>query len=195
MRVRTLGAAVAAVIALAGLAGCRTNVGTAATVDGHRITESDVNDYITPDASVSLQTSSGNFSEAPRSFVIRELIDDRLFRKLLSKTPGGEPTNAQLDASLGHDLAGKTPKQFAESIGLRGFTADFDQLFFRVEELNKALSNAQQSGANVNALVKALRFPVSISARYGHWDRKKFSLVGTPAAPSYLSVQPSAAAH
>lgn len=195
MRVRTLGAAVAAVIAVAGLAGCRTNVGTAATVDGHRITESDVNNYITPDASVSLQTNSGAFSEAPRSFVMRELIDDRLFRKLLSKTPGGEPTNAELDAELVRDLAGKTSKQFAESIGLRGFTADFDQLFFRVQELSKALSNAQQSGVDVNAIVKGLHFPVSISARYGHWDPKKYSLVGTPAVPSYLSVQPSAAAH
>ena len=193
MKLRTLGALVAAVLAAAGLAGCRTNVGTAAMVNGHRITESDVNDYITPDAKVSLQSSNGTFQEAPRSFVVRELIDDRLFRKLLAKLPGGAPSDAKLDAKLQTDLAGKTQRQVARTIGLRGFTDDFLVVFFRVEELGSALSTAQQNGVDINAVLKSLDFPVSVSARYGTWDPAKANFNGTPAVPPYLAIQSAAA--
>jgi hypothetical protein len=195
VRFRRLGAAAAVVLAVGSLAACRTNVGTAATVDGHRITESDVNDYITPDAGVSLQQSGGGtFTEAPRSFVVRELIEDRLFRKLLANTPGGAPSDAKLDSQVHTDLAGKTQRQVARSIGLRGFTDDFLIIFFRVEELGHALGTAQQNGANLTALAKSLNFPVSVSARYGSWNQAKLNFNGTPAVPGYLSLQSTAAA-
>jgi hypothetical protein len=184
---------VAAVLAVAGLAGCKTNVGTAAMVDGHRITESDVNDYVLPGAQpVQQQSTSGtSFTIAPRSFVVNELIYDQLGLRLITQLPQYRKfTSAQLDARLAADLAGKTPKKVAEGLGLKGYPTKLYRIVLRVQELQRLIQSAAQSGANLTSVIRHLHFPVSVNPRYGSWNKTNLAFNTTPVQPSYLSVAP-----
>jgi hypothetical protein len=193
--VRTVGAAAAAVLALAGLSGCKTNVGMAAVIDGHRVTESDVSKYLTGDAQpVTQQDSNGVTTQvSPRSFVVNTLINERLGFKLLRVIPSiSDTTEAQLDAQLQADLEGKTPAEIAEQIGLHGYTEDFAKLYLRVRELI-ILVQQQPQGVVQDAFGK-VKFPVSVSPRYGKWDTDNLVFVPGARIPGYLDVQDGAVA-
>lgn len=193
MRFRLLGAAVAVVLAVAGLAGCRANVGTAAWVDGQRISDSDVSQYLTPKAQ---PVSGQNGQLSPRSFVLAELINERLGFRILQAIPGvSSVTSSQLDAQLQRDLAGKSVKSEAESLGLHGYTIDFYKIVLRVQEIASVVSRQQQTGVNLRKIFNGLDFPVTVSARYGTWDKKNLSFDGTVPNPTYLSVQPGGPAN
>jgi hypothetical protein len=188
VRFRVLGAAAAAVLAVAGLAGCHANVGTAAWVDGQRISDSDVSQYITPQ---SQPVTGQNGSISPRSFVLAELINERLGFKILQAIPSvSSVTSQQLDAQLQKDLAGKSVKSAAEGLGLKGYTTDFYQIVLRVQEIARVVSSQQQSGADLQKIFKDIHFPVTVGPRYGTWDKKNLTLNGTIPIPNYLSVAP-----
>ena len=91
MRLRVLTAAVVAVLACAGLSACRTKVGLAATADGHRITESQVNAYVTRNAQpVQVQDASSGASTqmAPRTYAlqtVRRISDVLALRSRLAE--------------------------------------------------------------------------------------------------------------
>ena len=197
MKLRALGAVAAAVLLMTVLAGCRTNVGTAAVIDGHRVTESDVSSYITPAAQpVTVQTSSSGatIKESPRSFVVRELIYDRLFRALLAHTGSGVPTDGQLSAQLRRDLNGQSEDQAARRLGVKGYAAKFDALLLRVQVLQQLLGAQIQHGLDIAALVKKVHLPVTVKPRYGKWNPQKLSFDGSTAIPPYLTVQSGGAA-
>jgi hypothetical protein len=195
VKFRRTSAVVVAALAVSGLAGCKTNVGTAAVVDGHRITESDVNDFVLPTSQpVQQQASSGaaSFTIAPRSFVLNELIYDQLGLKLLRLIPEyAHFTSAQLDARLAADLAGETPKKAAEGLGLKGYPSRFYRIVLRVQELQKLIQSAVQAGADLTTAIRGLRFPVSVNPRYGSWDKKHLVFKTAPPVPSYLDVRPA----
>jgi hypothetical protein len=196
VRLRTLSAAIVATLAVAGLAGCRTNVGTAATVDGHRFTESQVNDYITPKAKpVALQSNSGTVQVAPRSYVLENLIDDRLLVAVLRKTPGGVPSAATVAKITSQGLDGKTAAQVAESAGVVGYSKAFAKIWVHNRVLGLVLNDYANRGVDVSAIAKKLHFPVSVSARYGAWDTKNLTLTSSAGAglPNYLTLQPTPA--
>jgi hypothetical protein len=197
VRLRTLSAAIAATLVVAGLAGCRTNVGNAATVDGHPISESQVNAYLTPQAQpVALQTSAGSTVQvAPRSYVLENLIDDRLLVALLRLTPGGIPSASNIAKITSQGLNGKSPAQVARTAKIIGFTPSFYQLWVHNRVLGLVLNDYANRGVNVSALAKKLRFPVSVSPRYGAWDAKNLSLSSGASAglPSFLELQPTPA--
>ncbi|MGI3786554.1 MAG: hypothetical protein ACRYG2_37900, partial [Janthinobacterium lividum] len=69
-----IGVAVVAVAMSAALAGCQTHVGSAATVGGQRIGESDVSNYLT--------TSAG---DKARTLVVQTLIFQKLFEQSLGR--------------------------------------------------------------------------------------------------------------
>lgn len=184
---------VAAVLALAGLAGCRTNVGTAATVDGHRISETDVQNYITPQSQpVSEQGGNGATVQiSPRSFVLAQLINERLGFKIVKQVPGLKSlTSEQLDAQLERDIGNRTATQVAEGLGLKGYTEAFYRVVLRVQELSGLLQTAQQNGADLRSIFTSLVFPVTVSPRYGQWDKTQMTLNSGTAIPSYLTVLP-----
>jgi hypothetical protein len=191
VRLRTIGAAAAAVLAIGGLAGCKTNVGTAAVIDGHRVTESDVNQYLTANAQPIAQQDGTQLS--PRSFVVTTLINQRLGFALLKVIPSiSNTTEAQLDARLQRDLEGKSPAEVADQIGLHGYTADFARLYLQVREL---IILVQQQPPNVRQdAFDKIDFDVSVSPRYGQWDNKQFSFQPGPRTPAYLDVQSASAA-
>lgn len=196
MRVRTLGAAIAAVLALTGLAGCKTNIGTAAVIDGHKISESDVSHYVTPKAQTVIQQdpqTTATTRVSPRSFVLNTLIDERLGFKLLAAIPAvSTVTEAQLDAQLQSDLAGQSPTEAAEKGGLHGFTDAFYMIYLRVKELIFVVQ--QQPQAAVQRAFSELKFPVSVSPRYGRWDASQFLFTPGVKLPSYLDIQPGGGA-
>ncbi len=183
----------AAVLAVAGLAACKTNVGTAVVIDGHRVTESDVNDYVTPAAQpVQEQSNTGSvISIPPRSFVVSELINEQLGLDLVHHVPRFEKfTSTQLDARMNATLAGKTPTAEAESLGLKGYPESFYRIVLRVRELGNLLQQQAQAGTDINKILTSLDFPVSVNPRYGSWNKKKFSFDSAPPVPSFLSVVP-----
>jgi hypothetical protein len=194
VRVRYLGAALAAVLALTGLAGCKTNIGTAAVIDGHRVTESDVSHYLTADAQPVVQQDPNTRATtrvSPRSFVVSWLINAQLYRKVMSVIPSvSNVTEAQLDSQLQDDLAGESVTHFAESHGLHGFTDAFYQVVLHTQEVIVVLQNARSNGVDVGAAFNKLNFPVSVSPRYGSWDGKQFLFTSGAALPGYLDVQP-----
>lgn len=198
MRLRTLSAAAVALLAVASLSGCRTNVGIAATVDGHRITESDVNNYVTAKSKpVAVQASSGGRLDiAPRAYVLETLIDLRLLPKLLRLLPGGAPTEGQLAQTTTRALNGSTPQKVAERAGgLHGFTKDFDEKWVRRQILGSSIAAAQQKGVDLRPIVAKLHFPVSVNPRYGDWNKTTFNLASDPGAglPGFLDLQPTPA--
>lgn len=193
MRVRYVGAAAAAVLALTGLAGCKNNIGTAAVIDGHRITESDVSHYLTVNAQPVIERdANGNtVSISPRSFVVNELINQKLYFKVIGEIPSvSKLTETQLDAQLQSDLQGKSVTQVAESLGLHGFAESFYKIVLRAQEEVLVLRSAQSNGVDVSTAIRKVDFPVTVSPRYGTWDEKSLQLTAGSRLPSYLDLQP-----
>lgn len=191
-----LGAAAVAVLAAATLSACRTNVGNAATIDGHRVSESDVGSYLTPKAqAVAEQDSSGGSLNVPaRSFVLETIIVDRLLARIVDALPGDPPTKGALAKIRQQGLAGSSESAVAKKSGVIGFTAAFNTVWVHSKILNTVLGNAQQQGGiDVRTLAAKTRFPVSVNPRYGTWDRATFSLLsGSDAGlPDFLKLQPS----
>ena len=164
---RGVAAVAAAVLAVSGLAGCRTNVGVAATVEGHRITESQVNQYLTS-KSQPLKTSSqsgASQSVPPRSFVLNILIKQRLYLALLRKTPKGVPSDGQIAAAVQQELKGRTDRQVAEGLGVKGYSDSFNRFILKFSVLGGQLDSDVQAGVDVNSIVAKLKFPVSVNPR------------------------------
>jgi hypothetical protein len=195
VRVRSLTAAVAATLAVAGLAGCRSNIGTAATVNGQRITDSTVSQYITPSAKgVTLQSSSGaSVHVAPKAFVLQTLVYTRLLQRLTKVGPGGGPTKGQLAQVQTQTLAGKSAKTFAISQGITGYTTAFDRQLVTRQTYSAVLQAYQQNNVDLQALLTKAKIKVTVSPRYGKWDSKALSLDGTTTAgvPSFVRLQPT----
>jgi hypothetical protein len=194
---KPIGASVAAILAVAGLAGCRTNVGTAATVGGHRITESRVNDYITPTGPSS---AAAGQAASPRSQVLQFLIQEQLFEKTL-KSEGIEPTTGRLAAA--HDPAASLLLQteltgsaldaaVRKGLPQGGIRAGFVKTFLRVQELEYLLIQGRHLTklSELLALIKKAKIGVSVSPRYGRWSAANLALSGKAVLPPYLSAQP-----
>lgn len=180
-------------LALGGLTACRTNVGTAAVIDGHRVTESDVNQYLTPVAQpvTEQNQTGGSVQVSPRSFVVAQLINERLGFKILGAIPSvSHLTSAQLDAQLQSQLAGKSVDQAAQTLGLHGYTTDFYKIVLRVQEIGSVLRNAQANGVDIGKAISSVTFPVSVSPRYGRWDSRQLQFDSGATVPGYLDVQP-----
>ena len=193
MRVRYVGAVAAAVLAVTGLAGCKNNIGTAAVIDGHRVTESDVSRYLTANAQPVAEPNStgGSVTVSPRSFVVAELINQKFYFKVIGAIPSvSKLTETQLDAQLHSDLQGKSVTQVAEGLGLHGFTEDFYRVVLRAQEEVLVLRSAQSNGVDVSSAIRKVDFPVTVSPRYGRWDAKNLQFDAGSRLPSYLELQP-----
>lgn len=203
MRLRILTTALAAILVAAGLAGCRSNVGVAARVGGERITESDVNGYLTPtgmDSAAAAQAGSRGIT-APRSIILQYLIQEKVFEQTLKhnniSVSAGELagshdnalglllqtqlTGAALDAAL--------DKQLPSS----GVDKSFRSVFLRVEELEYKLIRSKQlkQFSELVSLIKQAKISVWVAGRYGKWNPTQLGLDGKPVVPAYLSVQPT----
>lgn len=208
MTLRTLTAAAAVTLALGGVTGCRSNVGNAATVGGHRISESEVSSYLTPQGAapslISAAQSRGQ-AFAPRTLVLQTLVQEQVFTKTLAKN-GGVPAPGSLTGS--HDAAAQLllrsaggsalDRALASGLPERGIRASFAATYLRALELEYALISRKRlpDPAHLTALVRQARLPVSVSPRYGKWDAASLSLNASPTAalPAFVSLQPQPSA-
>lgn len=194
--VRTRIGAVGVALALtSGLAACQTNAGAAATVDGKRISESDVTNML---------TSTG--TAAGRNLVVTFLIQAKLYERMLQKK-GQLPNSAQLNGSAAGGLSllfgQQVPAEQAKASLLdptltkEGIRTKFDATILRAAELEYTFIQASKisTPTQLAAAVKAARVPVSVSPRYGRWNADTVQL-DQAATPDFLktSSAPAAAA-
>ncbi|MGH8962599.1 MAG: hypothetical protein ACRDWT_15665 [Jatrophihabitantaceae bacterium] len=199
MRFRKLAVLAVAAIAVTGLSACNTKVGAAAYVGGHRISDSNVEQYLTPKA-VPFQLSSQSGSSqtiVPRSYVLQTLILGRLFNRALADTKGGQPTESQLSAADKSLAQGATQAQQQQQYTKYGFKSSFAALDIRNTTLETIL--AQRTGATSDAKpifaeISKLKIPVNVNSRYGSWSPSTFSLTSDPSAglPSFVTIHPVA---
>ncbi|MBE7188415.1 hypothetical protein [Jatrophihabitans endophyticus] len=192
MRLKLLGAAVVAVLAAATLSACQTNVGEAAVIDGHRVSESDVSSYLTSSAQpVALSQTT---TTPARVFVLDVLILRPYLKKLISASPIGNVSERKLAAAHQEQLNGKSDKSVAAQIGVHGYSTAFDKLVVDLSillEVRSRLSSAQLAAAD-----KKVSFGVSLNPRYGSWTRKGLFIDSDASAgtPGFLKLQPTAVA-
>lgn len=190
--VRAVAVAAALVVGVSGLTACRSNVGTAATIDGHRVTESDVSGYVTG-SSEPIKSSDGSQSIAPKPFVVDVLILQRLYQKLLTASPSGAPSAGQLTTLRRQYLAGSSAKAAVERLGAKGYDSSFNSRIVEVQVLRALLGQEQQQGVDISAIARKISFPVRVSPRYGRWDAAKLQFDPGPESglPGFLTLQKS----
>jgi len=201
VRRRILTAALAATLAVAGLAGCQSNVGVAARVDGHRITESSVNNYLESsgvDKTLASQASAqGQQISAPRSQVLQTLIQEQVFRKALAEQ-GVHPSASDL-ANV-HDQAAASVMQtqltgsaldtaLDKRLPAFGIKSSFRPTLLRTQQLEYLF--LKKVGDQAQAALTKADIPVSVSPRYGAWDPKTLSLGTEAVLPSFVTPQPT----
>jgi predicted small secreted protein len=207
VRARVLGAIAVLAAAATLLTSCRTNVGVAATVNGHRISETTVNKYVTQegaDPSLAAQAKAqGQPLPTPKPFVLQILVLDNLFEHTLAAN-GGVPSDGQLAAV--HDKAAQAFLQTSaagrqvereEGTNLHriGVSTSFAPILVRAIELNYVLVEERLKSVSLGAAINKAGAKVSVSPRYGAWDAKSLSLKysDTDGVPGYLRLQPTPA--
>lgn len=190
----------AAALAVAALTGCQTNVGTAAHVDDHSISASEVEDLLDPLVGEELAASgrtAGEITFIGRNLVTTWLIREQVFEQMWDKR-GGLPTGEQVDEV--HDRAiqflfnsteveSGTAGDDAVRAALSGTGVDgaFAQTMIRAASLELVLADEidSSSEADVIKLVADEGIEVRVNPRYGVWDASTLSL-GATALPSYV---------
>jgi hypothetical protein len=193
VKLRWVAVAASTVLACAGLTACQTNVGTAATVEGHRITESDVNDYLTSKAR---PVTNNNVATSPRSFVLEILVDNEVLPRVVAKADGHEITAAELAAAKAAALQGTSEAVIEKQAAGLGFRAKLADQVVEQAAYGTLLSAAQGRGVKVDAIIKALKLKVSVNPRYGAWNAAGLSIDSgtTDGVPSVVRFPASASA-
>jgi hypothetical protein len=197
VRVRQLAAVAVAAACLAGLTACRSNVGTAATLNGHRITEKDVTRYFTPAASQVPEQDSTTGSVtciAPRTWVLRTLLSDELYTELITKAGNGQrPSAADLVAAQQQLLQGTPVSDVVKQYVSHGYQASFAPVYLHEQSLEQILRAEIQSGLDARKVLDEVGVHVSVNPRYGSWDPRNFQLGGSPTGgvPSFLTLAPN----
>jgi hypothetical protein len=202
---RALGVAAVAVLMVLGLSSCNTKVGQAAVVQGHRLSDSDLEGYLKPTAKA--YTDSNNATVIPKLYVLENWIDDELFERTV-ESRGGRVTAAELTKTRGLVLGSGSLSDVSTYYGKLGYTNRFVSLFLHeqqmivllVKRLAPNVAEAQiipalQSGrltASLLAAVRSAKLKVSVSPRYGSWNASRLSLTQTRGAglPSFIKFLP-----
>lgn len=189
--------AVLAVAAVISLSGCRVQSGAAAFVGSHRISESDVGNYLpaVPTAGAGSQL---------RTSVVGTLVAVEVFRDYLAATPGGVPSDGTLAASraqafsvVGGGQVPDDPATLTAAVVGAGLDKSFADIFARNYELEYAVislapgTSAQGTVSGPAELATELRKKgpvVRLSPRYGTWDQATLAPTGVTATslPAFL---------
>lgn len=186
-----VGTAVVALGLMATATACQSNVGAAATVDGHSIAETDVTKYVNTTG-----TTAGT-----RAFIVNYLVKQKLFERALAKkgVAVNEPELRSLEVNALQSVLGvqvTTSQQADASIatGLQtlGAKADFAPVVVRGAELEYAFIVAAKITdiGSLSKATRALNIPISVSPRYGSWDAAQLELGKVP-NPDFLTTSPS----
>lgn len=179
MKIRTLAALGALVLGCLGIAGCDSKIGTAAVINGHRISESDVSRYLGP--------SPADAGQA-RSLALEWQIREQLFRAAFAGK-GGAPSEQDLtklhdtavSGIIGQNVSGAAADKTLQGlVGQSGLKPSFADTVTRAFELELAYAkklNATQEATVLADLVKQ-RIKVSVNPRYGSWNTATFAFSG-----------------
>jgi hypothetical protein len=168
-----------AAAAVLSTSGCDTKAGTAAVVNGHKISESDLNSYLTLNAKKIGDPTTGT---PPRTFVLKTLILDEILPSLLAQTKGGAVTDDELRSASADALQGGTEADLTDIVTKQGLTAKFEPLYLRFLKYGVVLNTRVSSEAEFNDALKAANVAVSVNPRYGSWDPSTLSLKELSAA-------------
>ncbi|HEV2887113.1 MAG TPA: hypothetical protein VGX49_09410 [Jatrophihabitans sp.] len=169
-----------------GLVACDTKAGTAAVVDGHRISEKELSRYVPANAQ---PIPAGDGSSTPaKNFVLQYLVRNQVFPMLLAAA-GGSVTEAQLEAGKAEALAGGTEAELTQQITQAGLSARFEPVLLRNRELLSVVRAKLTTDKQVDDALAKIKDKVSINPRYGSWDPQSLSVLnlGKKQLPSVLS--------
>jgi len=181
--------AVLPVLALSclGLVACDSKAGTAAVVDGHRITEKELSRYV-PASAQPIPTGDGSTSTPAKNFVLQYLVRNRVFPMLLAAT-GTSMSEADLEKGKAEALGGGTEADLTRQITQAGLSARFEPVLLRNRELLNVVRAKLTTDKQVADALAKVKDKVSISPRYGSWDLNSLSVLnlGKKQLPSVLS--------
>jgi hypothetical protein len=186
VKIRSLAVLPILALGVLSLAGCDSKAGSAAVVDGKKISESDVNSYLTAKAQP-IQASDGT-SAAPKLFVLEYLVRNEVFSLLLAGN-GTPVSDSQLAAQRTTALGGSTEADLTGQITKLGLKAKFEPVVLRNRELLTIINSKLTTDAKVTAALARVKDKVTINPRYGSWDLQTVSLtdLGKKQLPSMLS--------
>lgn len=161
------------------VSGCQSNIGTAAVVDGSKISESDVNRYVDPATAEAGQA---------RNLSLQYQIREKLFTVALDRKnaiPSDQQLQAQHDLAvsnlIGQQVSGaqgdKALRDLMSQNGLKQSFADVLTHAFELELYYAKQTDAQQEQV-VEKDLAGQHIPVSVNPRYGSWDTSKFAFTG-----------------
>ena len=185
-RLRSLAVLPVLVLSCLGLVGCDSKAGTAAVVDGHRISEKELSRYIPANAK---PISAGDGSSTPaKNFVLQFLVRNEVFPLLLAAA-GAPVTDAQLEASRAQALEGITERELTEQIVSSGLSERFEPVVLRNRQLLALLRAKLTTDKQIDDALAKIKDKVSINPRYGSWDLRSLSVqnLGKKQLPSVLS--------
>jgi hypothetical protein len=155
-------------MAAIGLTACDSKTGTAAVVNGEKISESSVSDYLTANARPVPVDQNGQ-TIAPRHFVLQVLVTVEVMRKLLDET-GGQPSADQLSSAQDIAAGGASEADLRKQIVDLGLKADFVDQYLLGRELQVVYQSRGPEQDKTNELLSGLA--VSVNPRYGSWNAK-----------------------
>lgn len=169
-----------------GLAGCDSKAGTAAVVDGHRISEKELSRYVQAGAKP-IQGGDGSSTPA-KNIVLQYLVRNQVIPLLLTAA-GATVTDAELEAGKAKVLAGTTEADLTSQVTAAGLSARFEPVLVRNRELLDVLNAKLTTAKQFNDALAKVKDKVSISPRYGSWDAARLALLnlGKKQLPSVLS--------
>jgi hypothetical protein len=193
---------VLAALAVGGLTACQTHTGAAAFVGSTRISESEVNRYISPNAMATAQTdpTSGQVTtQNPKNQALGLIIAEKLFVAALKTAPGGYPSPGDLDSArtavIGELAANEA--QLTQELTAQGFTGVYETLLITVNAEYTILETRLSDDTNHSKLVAAinkLNIAIKVNPRYGTWDTASLGLSDAPVIPSFLTLEGTSAA-
>jgi hypothetical protein len=185
-RLRSLAVLPVLVLSCLGLVACDTKAGTAAVVDGHRITEKELSRYVPPNAQP-IPAAEGVTTPA-KNFALQFLVRNEVFPLLLAAA-GSPVTEAQLAQTRAAALEGTTERELTEQIVASGLSEKFQPVVLRNRQLLALLRAKLTTDQQINDALSKIENKVSISPRYGSWDLRSLSVVnlGKKQLPSVLT--------
>lgn len=156
-----------ALTAALSLSGCDTKVGTAAVVNGHKISESTLNSYLTDSTQLIGDPTSGT---PPRNFVLNLLVFNELAPEILSHTTGGPVKDKDMQEATLPALQGGTEDDLRQLIAQVGLKQSFEPVYLDYLRYRTVLRTRISTAEELDAAIKSSRIAVSINPRYGAWD-------------------------
>jgi hypothetical protein len=174
-------------LAAVGLSACDSKAGSAAVVNGNKVSDGDLNSYLSSNPQP-IQLSSGS-SVPARLFVLRALVNNLIAPRLLHAT-GGPASASDLAKIKAQLLAQTSEQQLTVEFGKLGLSSSFVQPYLAEQEVFRVLSSRLTSAAELATASKKAALSVSVSPRYGSWDAANLAVLdlSKKQLPGFLTI-------